>query len=381
MIPIDSKLPGSSDSIFSVVSKLVKEHDAINLGQGFPNFDCPDDLKDLITHYLKAGKNQYAPMAGTMELREALAKKMNTAYSSNINPITDITITAGATQAIFTTIQAFITQGDEVILIEPAYDSYAPSVHLAGGNIKSVQLKAPTYKIDWDSVADKITDATKMIILNSPHNPTGQILDNEDHQQLEKLLEGSNILILSDEVYEHLVYDDSKHISLAAHPRLAQRTIATFSFGKTFHATGWKMGYCVAPENLMKEIRNIHQWNVFSVNSFLQYALAEYLGDPSSYNTLSSFYQAKRDLFQEGMSKTPFKALPCHGTYFQLYDYSDISSLDDMAFTEYLVKEIGVGTIPLSPFYSANYSDKVLRFCFAKTDDILLQAIDRLAAL
>lgn len=381
MLNIRSKLPSSGSSIFSVISMLCKKYNAINLGQGYPNFDCDPALKEIISKHLSEGKNQYAPMAGIAELRSAIAFKCNTLYGCDVNPDLEITVTAGATQALFAIITAFVHQGDEVIVIEPAYDSYKPSIELAGGRVVPYRLSAPEFNIDWDKFEMLVSDATRMVIVNTPHNPTGKILSQEDMMRLNNLLAGSDIILLSDEVYEHLVFDNALHNSVLKYPDLYQRSVAVYSFGKTFHSTGWKIGYCVAPDYLMKEIRNVHQWNVFSVNSFLQYALAEYLADASSYNGLSTFYQSKRDLFSEAMLGTPLKAIKSEGTYFQLYDYSEVSNSSDMDFTKTLIEDCGVACIPVSPFYSDNSQNKVVRFCFAKTDQLLLEATEKLKQL
>ena len=381
MINYSSKLPPLGTSIFAVMSKLAKDHDAINLGQGFPDFEISLKLKNLVSKYVQEGKNQYAPMPGLHQLRETLSKKYNTAYGSNINPGKEITIHSGATQAIFTTIMAFVNQNDEVIIIEPAYDCYLPTIALAKAKPISIPVTAPHYKIDWDQVQDKITNNTKMIIINNPHNPIGKILASEDLLALQEIVKDKNILILSDEVYEHLIYDGKQHQSVLAYPQLAEQSVAVYSFGKTFHATGWKMGYSIAPEHLMKEIRNIHQWNVFSVNSFLQYALDDFLQDPEEYHQLPQFYQRKRDLFQEALSQCKLRPIHSAGTYFQLYDYSEISDLTDINFSKWLVSEHGVATIPISPFYSNGNTDKVVRFCFAKDDRTLMLAANKLSAI
>jgi len=375
MISIHSKLAQGGSSIFSVMSKLAKEHDAINLGQGFPNFDCHPKLKELVSNAMQEGKNQYAPMAGVLELREALAQKANSLYNSTINPDDNITITAGATQAIYTIINAFVSAGDEVVIIEPAYDSYAPSIKLVGGKVVSYCLEAPNFKVDWESFALLLTSKTKMVIINTPQNPIGKVFTKADMMALENLVTGKNIIVLSDEVYEHLIYDNHEHQSVLKFPNLFNQSIAVFSFGKTFHNTGWKMGYCIAPDYLMQEFRNVHQWNVFSVNSFIQYGLAEYLKDPNSYNSLGAFYQKKRDYFNNMMENSSLKPLVSEGTYFQLYDYSEISDELDTDFAIRLTKEFGVASIPVSPFYSKEMKDsKVIRFCFAKTEEVLNKA-------
>lgn len=381
MIKFESKLAEGEISIFSIVSQMAQKYKAINLGQGYPNYDCHDDLKVLIAKHLNAGKNQYCAMAGLFELRSVIASKANGLYNSSVDPEHEITITAGATQALFTAISAFVHKGDEVIIIEPAYDSYIPSIEMCGGIVKPYTLRSPDYKIDWDEFKNLVSAKTKMVIINTPHNPIGKILSQTDMLTLSSILEGTNIILLSDEVYEHLVYDGEAHQSVLRFPDLYQRSLIVFSFGKTFHATGWKMGYCIGPPKLMAEFRKVHQWNVFSVNSFLQYALAEYLEQPESYNELSSFYQKKRDFFNDKMKGSALKALSCEGTYFQLFDYSAVSSEDDLTFAERLAKDYGVATIPVSAFYNKKHQDKVLRFCFAKTEDMLEEAANKLSKI
>ncbi len=374
MINYQPKVSNSETSIFSVMSALSNKCNAINLGQGFPNFDCSKELKDLISQYIGKGKNQYCPMPGLMELRTVLANKVHSLYNQSFDPSKEITITAGATQALFTAISAFISQGDEVIIFEPAYDSYRPSVEIAGGEVRPITLKAPDYAIDWNEFKKAINSKTKMVILNTPQNPIGKVMSDEEMKMLSSILTGTNIILLSDEVYEHLVYDNMKHHSALSYPDLRERTIAVYSFGKTFHSTGWKMGYCVADENLMKEFRNIHQWNVYSVNSFLQYALADYLKEPNHYLDLPKFYQEKRDFFNQKMAGSKLKVIPSKGTYFQLIDYSAVSNASDREFANWMCETHGVASIPLSPFYTEGSNDKVVRLCFAKTTDILEQA-------
>lgn len=381
MINYNPKLQNSETSIFATMSALSNECGAINLGQGFPNFDCTDQLKDIIKHYLDSGKNQYCPMPGLLTLREILAQKIDKLYHRAVDPQSEITITAGATQAIFTAISAFISKGDEVIIFEPAYDCYKPSVEIAGGVTRPIKLSGPDYQIDWNEVKESINEKTKMIILNTPHNPIGKIISDADMKKLADTLEGTNIILLSDEVYEHLVYDDQEHHSALKYLRLKDRTIAVYSFGKTFHSTGWKMGYCVGPKNLMDAFRNIHQWNVFSVNSFLQYALADYLKEEQQYLGLNKFFQDKRDFFNSKMTNSKLKVIPAEGTYFQLLDYSAVSDKPDLEFANWMCRNHGVASIPLSPFYATGSSDKVVRLCFAKTEDILEQAANKLKAI
>ena len=369
-----SKLPKVGTTIFSVMSALANEHKAINLSQGFPNFDCSEKLKKLVSKYIDKGYNQYAPMPGVPLLRERIAEKIDAAYGTSINPATEITVTAGATQAIFTAIAAFVQPGDEVIIFEPAYDSYRPSIEVFGGFPIVYQLEAPDYSINWNAFSKLITQRTRMIIINTPHNPTGTTLKKTDLLKLQQLTEGSEILILSDEVYEHLIFDGEEHQSILRFPGLFQRTLATYSFGKTFHNTGWKIGYCVAPKHLMNEFRKVHQFNVFSVNTPLQYGIADFLSNPKEYLDLNDFYQEKRDYFLDVIKDSRFKPIKCEGTYFQLVDYSGISDEKDTDFVKRLTIDHGVAAIPVSAFYSNMRNDKVIRFCFAKTEKLLKKA-------
>ena len=378
---IISKLPEVGTTIFTVMSALASEHNAINLSQGFPNFDTPQALKDKVAYYLQNGKNQYCPMAGLIGLREVLADKMQSLYGLRPSPDSEITITAGATQAIFTAITTFIDKGDEVILIEPAYDSYRPSIELVKGVPVPYELSAPDFKIDWEELGALVTVRTKMIIINTPQNPIGKTLKQEDLESLQKLTEGTDIIVLSDEVYEHLIYDDQLHQSVARYPDLYNRSLLVYSFGKTFHSTGWKIGYCVGPEYLMSEFRKVHQFNVFCVNSFEQYALADYLKNPEPYLELPAFYQAKRDFLQSSLEGSKLKPLPSEGTYFQLYDYSEISDEPDTDFAKRMTTEYGVAAIPVSVFYSSGKQNGVIRLCFAKTEDMLAQAGKLLKAI
>lgn len=380
-VNFQSKLPDDVTSIFAVMSRYNAKHNAINLGQGFPNFDCADGLKDKIEHYLRAGKNQYCPMPGLLELRQVLADKVNTAYGSNVNPNTEVTLTAGATQAISNIITAFVQPNDEVILIEPAYDSYKPGIELCGGVVVPYVLKAPEFLVDWNAFATLVSDKTRLIIINTPHNPIGKTFKQKDMEALQDIVAGKNIIVLSDEVYEHLIYDNQEHQSALRFPKLFEQCVAVYSFGKTFHSTGWKLGYSIAPEYIMKEIRKVHQWNVFSVNSFLQYALADYMQDPAPYLGLGTFYQKKRDFFNAAMADSRLKPIPCEGTYFQLFDYSEISQEGDLEMAKRLTREYGVATIPVSPFYADRSDGKVLRFCFAKTEDVLGEAAEKLTGV
>ncbi|MFD2563829.1 methionine aminotransferase [Aquimarina rubra] len=378
---IHTKLPNVSTTIFSVMSKLATEHKAINLSQGFPNFETDKKLIDLVTIAMQKGYNQYAPMPGLLSLRETIAEKTNNLYGSNYHPETDVTVTSGATQAIFTIISAFIQPGDEVIIFKPAYDSYEPSIELFNGTIVPIQLSAPSFTVDWKEVANKITSKTKMMIINTPHNPTGTVLSKNDMLQLEALLKSTNIILLSDEVYEHIIFDGREHQSIAKYPGLAERAFITASFGKTFHTTGWKMGYCIAPKDLMTEFRKVHQFNVFCSNHPMQYALAEYLKTRDHYISLSAFYQEKRDVFLSLIKDSRFSCTPAAGTYFQLLDYSTITDDGDVAFAERLTKEHKIASIPVSVFNLNQQDDKVLRFCFAKTEDTLKRAAEVLCGI
>ncbi|TVR90189.1 MAG: aminotransferase class I/II-fold pyridoxal phosphate-dependent enzyme [Saprospirales bacterium] len=372
--PPAGKLSDSGTSIFSTMSGLARENNAINLAQGFPDFDCDPVLKRFVGHYIHNGYNQYAPMPGIPELREVIATKVRDLYDNPINADSEITITAGATQAIFTAITAFVSPGDEVILIEPAYDCYAPAVKVNGGTIVPCEMTHPDYNVDWDHLNSLVTDKTRMIVTNNPHNPTGTVFKREDLEAIYDIVKDTNILILSDEVYEHLIFDKLKHQSVLNHPGLYARSIATFSFGKTFHNTGWKMGYAIAPPKLMSAFRKVHQFNVFSVNTPFQYGLADYMGNPSRYLKLGEFYQSKRDTFYEFMKKTDFRPIPSHGTYFQLFDYSAISDMSDVEFAKKMTVEKGVAVIPVSVFYTAKIDHKVVRFCFAKKSETLKAA-------
>lgn len=371
---ITSKLSSAQTTIFTEMSALAAQHGALNLGQGFPDYDPPAALLDLVKDAIDDHKHQYAPMAGVLALREIIAEKVIRAYGQYVNPTTEITITAGATQAIFTAITAFIHSGDEVIIFEPAYDSYRPSIELAGGKTVVYSMEAPDFKINWSLLAAMITSKTKMIIINTPHNPTGTILKSDDLLQLSAIVKDTDIIILSDEVYEHLVYDDATHESVLKYPALYQRSISVFSFGKTYHCTGWKVGYCIGPEYLMSEIRKVHQWNVFSVNSFVQHALAAFMKDEHQYLSLPQFYQQKRDFFLEILKTTRLQPLKSEGTFFQLCDYSAISDLDDVSFAKEMTVKHGVACIPISVFYTDQRQDRLIRFCFAKTENLLSKA-------
>tara|TARA_R110002012_G_scaffold11444_2_gene51566 strand:+ start:272 stop:1411 length:1140 start_codon:yes stop_codon:yes gene_type:complete len=378
---INSKLPNISTSIFAKMSKMATEHHALNLSQGFPNFPSDPALNALVDNAMRDGFNQYAPMPGDFELRMEISKKIETLHNRFYNPETEITITAGATQAIFTIIAATIGKGDEVIIFTPAYDCYAPTVELFGGKIVPIQLKPPFYAVDWQEVSDKISSKTKMIIINSPHNPSGMLFSKEDMLQLQDLAEKNNLLVLSDEVYEHIIFDGNAHQSASKFEALAERSFITASFGKTFHNTGWKMGYCAAPENLMKEFQKAHQFVVFCVNHPIQKALATYLKDESHYLKLADFYQQKRDFFLHLMEGSNFKIIPSKGTYFQMLDFSEISNENDIAFAERLTKEFKIATIPTSVFNEGKKDFKQIRVCFAKTDETLAEAAQILKQL
>ncbi len=370
---LPSKLPNVGTTIFSIMSKLANETGAVNLSQGFPNFDCDAKLKELVSQYMREGMNQYAPMPGVLELREAIARKVSKSYHIETDP-EEVTVTAGGTQALYNAITSIIRQGDEVIIIEPAYDSYRPVIELCGGTARAFELTAPDYKIDWNSLSKLVTVRTKMIIINNPHNPVGKTFVKEDLEALQKIVSGTDIVVLSDEVYEHIIFDNREHWSVLRFPELLKRSIVVFSFGKTFHNTGWKMGYAIAPDYLTKEFRKVHQFNVFSVNTPTQYALAEFLSNEENYLGLGEFYQNKRDLFQGEMKDSKLNPIPSEGTYFQLYDYSSISNEPDTEFAKRLTTEFGVAAIPISVFYSSKRDDKIIRLCFAKTDKILEQA-------
>jgi len=369
-----SKLPQVGTTIFSVMSTLAREHQAINLSQGFPEYSSEKKLIDLVEQYMRKGYNQYAPMGGVPELKEQLALKLQQLYGIQVNPDQEITITAGATQAIFTVITTFVQPGDEVILIEPAYDAYRPAIELVGGIPKVYELQAPDYRVDWEQFKRLVSARTKMVIINTPHNPTGTILRAADLRQLAHLLKDTDIFLLSDEVYEHLIFDHAEHETALKYPELRERCFATYSFGKTFHNTGWKVGYCVAPLQLTKEFRKVHQYNTFSVNTPVQYALAEYLKDPDTYQQLSAFYQRKRDFFNAIIDQEKLRPLNCEGTYFQLYDYSAVSDESDVDFATRLTTEHGVAVIPVSGFYSSKRDDRVIRLCFAKQETTLAKA-------
>jgi methionine aminotransferase len=378
-ILINSKLPNVGTTIFSVITAEAQKYNAINLAQGFPSFDCEADLRSSVVNTLNEKKNQYAPMAGVPELRNIIGQKIKEYQEVAFDPDQEITITAGATQAIFTAIAAFIQPGDEVIVIEPAYDSYVPAIECVGGIAKYLSTFPPYFSIDWDQLKSLIGDKTKMIIINTPGNPSTKLWTRSDYDQLNQIIEGTNIIVLSDEVYEHLVFDDKKHISPLMIPSLKDRTIAVYSFGKTLHVTGWKIGYVVSAAYLMKEFRKVHQYNVFSVNSISQYGIADYIKDNKIWDELSSFYQKKRDLLIASLSSTLLKPLPSEGSFFVLYGYSDLSDKNDMDYVHELIKDKGVATIPLSSFYHKPMNLKYIRFCFAKDSELLIKAGKKLS--
>ncbi|GAB3952315.1 pyridoxal phosphate-dependent aminotransferase [Spirosoma harenae] len=376
-----SKLPNVGTTIFTVMSKLAGDVGAINLSQGFPGFDCSPELVALVEQYMRKGFNQYAPMTGVPALREALAQKTLDTYNVAYNSETEITVTSGATEAIFAAITAVIRPGDEVLVFEPAYDSYVPAIELNGGIPIYITLSPPGYGIDWDVVRQKITDKTRMILVNTPHNPTGHVLTPDDLNQLASLIRERDIYVMSDEVYEHILFDNRKHHSLMTHPELKERTFIIGSFGKTFHITGWKIGYCLAPTELTTEFRKVHQYLTFSTVTPIQYALADYLKQPEQYQQLPAFYQRKRDLFLDGLRNSRFTFKPAEGSFFQTVSYEAITQESDHDLAIRLTREIGVASIPVSVFYHQKNDCKILRFCFAKEDEILEEAAKRLSRL
>lgn len=378
---LNSKLPGIGTTIFTLMSQMANQYQAINLSQGFPDYECSPELVKLVNKYMKTGFNQYAPMAGVQILRERIAEKQENLHGAKYNPHTEITITAGGTQAIFASIACVIRPGDEVIIFEPAYDSYAPSVNVFGGIVRAIELSAPVYAIDWSVVEKLINEKTRMIILNTPNNPTGKALTERDLSELCRITRNKDILMLSDEVYEHLVYDKIEHLSISRYPELKDKSFITASFGKLFHTTGWKVGYCLAPEWLMTEFRKVHQYEVFSVNSAVQYALADFMKNEHNYLEVSDFFQKKKDFFYNLMKNTRFDLLPCNGSYFQSVQYSRISDEKDTDLAMRIIKEFGVASIPVSAFYSKGNDDKVLRFCFAKKQETLELAVSKLAKI
>jgi len=375
---IQSKLPNVGTTIFTVMSTLATEHKAVNLGQGFPDFPMSKELTDLVNKAMNDGYNQYCPMPGWMPLRESIAAKVENLYQTKINPDTQITITPGGTYAIYSAFTTLLQPGDEVIVFEPAYDSYISNIEINGAKAVTINLVYPDYHIDWEAVRSAINPKTKAIIINSPHNPTGSVIGEKDIEELRKVVEGTNIFIISDEVYEHLIFDSIPHQSILRYPDLLQRSFVCFSFGKVYNCTGWKLGYCISPPELMKEFRKVHQFNCFSCHTPSQVALAEFLKDKEAYLSLSGYMQGKRDYFTSLMQQTRFDMLESHGSYFICAKYNRISDENDKDFAIRLTKEAGVATIPVSAFYQSGKDDKVLRFCFSKKEETLEQAVEKL---
>lgn len=378
---IHSKLPSTGVSIFSVMSRLAEEHGAINLSQGFPDFECAPELVEAVVRSMRKGHNQYAPMLGVRGLREALSGKIEKLYGRRYDPESEITVTSGATEGLFSTLTALIRSGDEVVLLQPAYDAYAPVVRLSGGTPVFVTLRGPDYRVDWDDVRRAVTMRTRVIVVNSPHNPTGMVFDRDDLRALGDVLQRTDAVVVSDEVYEHMVFDGRSHESIAMHPEIADRAVVISSFGKTYHTTGWKIGYCAAPRAISAEVARVHQFVTYAVNGAVQRAYAEFVARDPEASGVGSFYQAKRDLFLSLVEESRFRPLACHGTYFQMLDYSAITDELDSDFALRLLKEYGVASIPLSPFLDRANPGPVLRFCFAKRDETLERAAERLRAV
>ena len=376
--PLVSRLPTVGTTIFTRMSQLAQTCGAINLSQGFPDFSAEDVLFERVAHWMRAGFNQYAPMAGMPALRDAIATKVHALYGAHYDPGAEITVTAGATQALFTAVAALVHPGDEVIVFEPVYDSYVPAIELQGGVVRRVRLGAPEYRPDWAALRALITPRTRMIMINTPHNPTGAVWSAADMIELAAVTRGTGIVVVADEVYEHIVFDGARHESAARDPELAARSVIVSSFGKTYHVTGWKIGYVLAPQALMDEFRKVHQFNVFTVNTPVQLAIADYMADATRHLGLAGFYQAKRDAFRAGLASTRFELLPCTGTYFQTARYGAISDLPDTEFVEWLTRVVGVAAIPLSAFFGDGRDERVIRFCFAKRDETLAAAFERL---
>ena len=379
--PTPSRLPRVGTTIFTVMSALAQEHGAVNLGQGFPDFDCDPRLVDAVERAMRAGHNQYPPMAGVAALREALAAKIEALYGHHYDPGSEITVTAGATQAILTAILALVHPGDEVIVLEPCYDSYEPNIELAGGRVVRVPLRPGSFRPDFDAIAASLTPRTRAILVNTPHNPSASTWTAAEMQRLAELLRPTDVIVIADEVYEHMVFDGAPHESVARHPELAARSVVVSSFGKTYHVTGWKVGYAAAPAPLTAEFRKVHQFNVFTVNTPVQHALAAYLADPAPYLGLPAFYEAKRDRFRAGLAATPLRLLPSTGSYFQCVDYAalpDHRDRSELEFCRWLTTEVGVAAIPLSAFYAAGFEQRIVRFCFAKREATLDAALQRL---
>ena len=376
--PVVSRLPAVGTTIFTTMSRLAQECGAINLSQGFPDFSAEDVLFERVAHWMRAGHNQYAPMAGVPALREAIAAKVRALYGAEYDPEFEITVTAGATQALFTAVAALVHPGDEVIVFEPVYDSYVPAIELQGGRVRRARLAAPDYRPDWQAVRALVTPRTRMIMINTPHNPSGTVWTAADLAELAAITAGTGIVVVADEVYEHIVFDGLRHESVARYVDLAARSVIVSSFGKTYHVTGWKVGYVLAPRELMAEFRKVHQFNVFTVNTPVQLAIADYMADATRHLGLAGFYQAKRDAFRAGLASTRFELLPCTGTYFQTARYWAISDLPDTEFVEWLTRVVGVAAIPLSAFFGDGRDERVIRFCFAKRDETLAAAFERL---
>ncbi len=382
---LESKLPRVGTTIFTVMSALAQECNAVNLGQGFPDFDCDPRLIDAVTEAMKKGLNQYPSMLGVAELRQAVADKIERLYGRRYDPVSEITITAGATQAIINAVLAVVRPGDEVIVLEPCYDSYIPNIELAGGTVVRVPLTPGTFRPDFARIAAAITPRTRMMMINTPHNPSATVWTREELLRLQEILEPTSIILLSDEVYEHMVYAPLQHLSVASFPALAERAFVISSFGKTYHVTGWKVAYCAAPAAYTHEYRKVHQFNVFTVNTPVQHGLAAYMADPQPYLQLPAFYQRKRDLFRAGLAKTQFELLPSEGSYFQCARIDGLGvpekNLSEADFCQWLTREIGVAAIPLSAFYADGFDQRVIRFCFAKKDETLQTALQRLSKL
>jgi methionine transaminase len=378
---ITSKFPAMGTNIFTVMSSLAAETGAVNLGQGFPDFDCDPQLVDAVTEAMRKGFNQYPPMTGIAPLREAISAKVEAIYGRRYDPVAEITVTAGATQAIITAVLALVKPGDEAIVLEPCYDSYVPNIELAGGTVIHVPLTPGTFRPDFGKIAAALSPRTRAIIINSPHNPSGTVWTREEMLQVQDLLAPTDVFVISDEVYEHMVFDGQVHQSAARFDGLAARSLIVSSFGKTYHVTGWKIGYVAAPAALTAEFRKVHQFNVFTVNTPMQYGLASYMASPRPWLELPAFYQRKRDLFRAGLGRTRFRLLPSEGTYFQCVDISQVSDLREFEFCQWLTREIGVAAIPLSAFYGNGFDQRMVRFCFAKKDETLRSALDRLAKL
>ncbi|MGC4076334.1 MAG: pyridoxal phosphate-dependent aminotransferase [Rubrivivax sp.] len=379
--PLPSRLPNVGTTIFTVMSALAAECGAVNLGQGFPDFDCDPALLDRVNDAMREGLNQYPPMAGVPALRQAVAAKIAALYGRAYDPEREITVTAGATQAILTAVLACVHPGDEVVVLEPCYDSYAPNIELAGGTVVRVPLTPGTFRPDFERIAAAIGPRTRAIIVNTPHNPAAVVWTRAEMQRLAEILAPTEVLLIADEVYEHMVFDGAEHVSASAIPELAARAFVVSSFGKTFHVTGWKVGTVAAPAALTAEFRKVHQFNVFTVNTPMQHALARYLADPAPYLGLAAFYQRKRDLFRAGLAASRLKLLPCEGSYFQSVDYSAVSDLPEADFCRWLTREVGVAAIPISAFYEGGFEQRFARLCFAKRDETLERALERLATL